>query len=73
VSDLAAMTRQISLAVLWFFAAWTTASMGAFAASLPGWIAPIIALAAAAAALRPVVGVRRAPAPTLTDGAIPSR
>jgi len=45
------MIKRLSTAVLWFFAAWSAAAMAAYVVGVPGWIAPVAALAAAAGTL----------------------
>jgi hypothetical protein len=41
------MVRRIGLAALWFLAAWTAAAMVALTFDLGGWVAPVVATAAA--------------------------
>ena len=53
------MVRRVALAVVWFLAAWSAASMIAFAVGLSSWIVAVVAVGAAAVAystpaLRPV-------------------
>lgn len=41
------MAMRIGLVVLWFSAAWVCGAMTAFVVGLPGWLAPVVAVAAA--------------------------
>ena len=43
-----AMLRRIGLAALWFFAAWTGGAMVALVLDLGAWVAPLLAITAAA-------------------------
>jgi len=43
------MFKRSAATALWFLAGWSTGALVAFTLGLPGWIAPITALASAAA------------------------
>jgi len=67
------MLRRSIVTALWFFAGWSAAALVAFAVGLPGWIAPVGALAAATLVASDPFGqfwARRAPGARIARGIV---
>lgn len=63
------MNKRIVVVPLWFLTGWMVAAMAAFVLGLPGWIAPMTAVAVAAlVALDPAGWFSARPETTSADG-----